>query len=316
MAEQNTPAPADMVEAVARIIDPVAWQQFDTSVRPYAENRGSKNEEFHWYSRTWAQGCRTAEDVKCWWSEKANAGLEATYVAHFRDSLVKAQAAITAMQAYMASDGVTQMDRDAADKAFDIAFRGDTDGIDCAMAELFAAHRRAATITSQPASVWDMGTAFTSGFEAGMERAMHLRDPKDCGYAPSIAEARAAYLAKAAPHPDPRDAEIERLREAIINTPETADFMAGVPLEALHQRERWGSDHDAGKSPFDWFWLIGYLAQKAADAAVRGDTEKALHHTISTAAALANWHAAISGASISMRPGIEPPAALAKSEGK
>lgn len=84
-------------------------------------------------------------------------------------------------------------------------------------------------------------------------------------------------------------------RSQIINTPETADFMAGVPIEAAHQRERWGVGHDAGKSPFDWFWLIGYLSQKAADAAVRGDADKAMHHTISTAAALANWHAALDG---------------------
>lgn len=35
----------------------------------------------------------------------------------------------------------TQADKVAADRAFDIAFRGDTDGIDCAMAELFARHR-------------------------------------------------------------------------------------------------------------------------------------------------------------------------------
>lgn len=96
------------------------------------------------------------------------------------------------------------------------------------------------------------------------------------------------------------------VREEIINTPETADFMAGVPLEAAHQRERWGADHDAGKTPFDWFWLIGYLAQKAADASCRGDAEKAKHHTISTAAALANWHAALIGADNRMRPGIDP----------
>jgi len=105
-----------------------------------------------------------------------------------------------------------------------------------------------------------------------------------------------------------RAAEIERLRadarSAVINTPETADFMAGVPIEATYQRDRWGNSHDAGKSPFDWFWLIGYLAQKAADAQVRGDKAKALHHTISTAAALANWHAAITGVDTSMRPGI------------
>ena len=99
--------------------------------------------------------------------------------------------------------------------------------------------------------------------------------------------------------------EIERLRAEIINSPETADFMAGVPIEAAHQRERWGADHDAGKSPFDWFWLIGYLSQKAADAAVRGDTEKARHHTISTGAALANWHAHLAGTDTRMRPGID-----------
>lgn len=97
------------------------------------------------------------------------------------------------------------------------------------------------------------------------------------------------------------------LREAIINSPETRDFMAAVPLEAIHQRERWGSAHDAGKTAFDWFWLVGYLAQKAAAAAVGGDREKALHHTISTAAALANWHAALSGSNNQMRPGIDDP---------
>lgn len=103
--------------------------------------------------------------------------------------------------------------------------------------------------------------------------------------------------------PAPR--EREAVRDEIINTPETADFMAGVPIEAAHQRERWGADHDAGKGPLDWFWLIGYLAQKAATAAIAGESEKALHHTISTAAALANWHAALSGKSNAMRPGID-----------
>lgn len=102
-------------------------------------------------------------------------------------------------------------------------------------------------------------------------------------------------------------ARVEEL-EAKINTPITGDFVTAVSLEATHQRERWGSEHDAGKTPFDWFWLIGYLAQKAADAEMAGKTEKALHHTISTAAALANWHAALTGASTTMRPGIEPPA--------
>jgi hypothetical protein len=103
------------------------------------------------------------------------------------------------------------------------------------------------------------------------------------------------------------DPMVEKLRREIINAPETADFMAGVPIEAAHQRERWPSEHDAGKTPWDWFWLVGYLAQKAASAAVAGDLEKAKHHTISTAAALANWHCALSGIDNSMRPGIAEP---------
>lgn len=95
----------------------------------------------------------------------------------------------------------------------------------------------------------------------------------------------------------------EEIRREVINSPETADFIAGVPLEAAHQRERWGVDHDAGKEPQDWFWLIGYLAGKALRAASDGDVDKARHHTISTAAALANWHAALSGLDNRMRPG-------------
>ncbi len=95
--------------------------------------------------------------------------------------------------------------------------------------------------------------------------------------------------------------------EALINSPEINDWLKGVPLEAAHQVERYGVAHDAGKTPFDWFWLIGYLAQKAAASAVAGDVDKARHHTISTAAALLNWHRNLSGTSTAMRPGIENP---------
>lgn len=103
--------------------------------------------------------------------------------------------------------------------------------------------------------------------------------------------------------------EIERLN-ALLNTPEIEDFIQAIPLEAAHQVERWGADNDAGKTAFDWFWLIGYLSQKAATAAIAGDVEKAKHHTISTAAALANWHKALSGGDNKMRPGIMPPAGI------
>lgn len=98
------------------------------------------------------------------------------------------------------------------------------------------------------------------------------------------------------------EAEVARLL-ALINTPTVDEWFAGVRTEAAHQQERWGS-HDAEKSPLDWFWLIGYLAQKVVSA---DTTEKALHHTVSTAAVLFNWHQAISGVDTRMHPGIEPP---------
>jgi hypothetical protein len=105
-------------------------------------------------------------------------------------------------------------------------------------------------------------------------------------------------------------AEVERLT-ALINMPETLDFIKGLQLETAHQRGRWATSHDGGKTPADWFWLIGYLAQKAMTFQLDGKINKALHHTITTAAALANWHAAILGKN-DMRPGIAPPEGAAQ----
>lgn len=102
------------------------------------------------------------------------------------------------------------------------------------------------------------------------------------------------------------EAELSGLR-ALLNTPHTADWLEAVPLEAAHQIERWGSEHDAGKTPLDWFWLIGYLAQKVVNAADHGDIEKAKHHTISTGAAMLNWWCQICGYASRMRPGIDKP---------
>lgn len=109
--------------------------------------------------------------------------------------------------------------------------------------------------------------------------------------------ARAPMLARIAE----LEADAERYRA--INTPEIENFLQAVHNEALHQRERWGSEHDAGKTDADWFWLIGYLAGKA----IRPDAtaEKQLHHIITTAAALLNWHAAKVGTHNRMRPGID-----------
>lgn len=93
---------------------------------------------------------------------------------------------------------------------------------------------------------------------------------------------------------------------AALFSPEIQDWFEGTRLEASHQVLRFAAEHDAGKTAFDWFWLVGYLAQKAAASAVDGDVEKAMHHTISTAAALFNWHRNLSGSSRLMRPGIDP----------
>lgn len=107
--------------------------------------------------------------------------------------------------------------------------------------------------------------------------------------------------------------QLERLT-ALVNSPETANFLRGVHIEAIHQVERWGTAHDRAKRPADWFWLVGYLAGKALHAQNAGDTEKALHHCISTAAALYNWHCSISGVDVSMCPGRSDLAELVDSQ--
>lgn len=97
--------------------------------------------------------------------------------------------------------------------------------------------------------------------------------------------------------------------DQLVNTPETEGFLKGVRLEAAHQVARWGDAHDRSKSAENWFWLVGYLASKALRAAIIGDRNKALHHTISSAAALFNWHRAIrrdtSGAGVGQDADLE-----------
>lgn len=87
--------------------------------------------------------------------------------------------------------------------------------------------------------------------------------------------------------------EAGALLDSLVNSPQTDDFLFSVRLEQAHQVEKWGEAHDRGKSSENWFWLVGYLAGKCLRAAITGDRTKALHHTISTAAACANWHRAI-----------------------
>jgi hypothetical protein len=91
-------------------------------------------------------------------------------------------------------------------------------------------------------------------------------------------------------------AEVERLR-GILSTPILEPFSEAVVAEARHQIYRWGDDQDARKTAWEWFWTLGYLGGKAAQAALTGDWDKAKHHTITTGALLANWHRHIVAAS-------------------
>ena len=117
-------------------------------------------------------------------------------------------------------------------------------------------------------------------------------------------------------------AQAERL-DAIINTPELVDFPKAVMLEAAHQEQRWGSADREGKTPQEWFWLVGYLSGRALahhkeaerlagdpygangtrDPSIAYHREKAVHHTITAAAALAHWHASVLGKHTTMQPG-------------
>lgn len=91
-----------------------------------------------------------------------------------------------------------------------------------------------------------------------------------------------------------------------LNTPSTVDFLRSVQIEAAHQRQRWGVEHDAGKRPEDWIALVVYLLGKATKAHYDGDREKLLHHVITLAAVAANWHANATGEDTRMRPGVAP----------
>lgn len=88
--------------------------------------------------------------------------------------------------------------------------------------------------------------------------------------------------------------------------PITEDFLQGVVAEKDHQVRRWGTTQDRNKAPADWFWLLGYLGGKALHAHNDGDREKALHHTISSAAVLAHWHDAIKNGGPSLKVEHDP----------
>ncbi len=81
--------------------------------------------------------------------------------------------------------------------------------------------------------------------------------------------------------------------QALINSPQIADFAEALKLEALHQRQRWD---DSTKQDADWGMLIMYLSSKAHYNPVHPNDsyiEKKLHRIITIGAAAMNWFAAV-----------------------
>lgn len=95
--------------------------------------------------------------------------------------------------------------------------------------------------------------------------------------------------------------ERDRLK-ALISNSQAERFLEATRAEIAHQLQHWSAIHDRAREPQAWFWLTRYLADRALRAHNDGALALALHHTISSAAALANWHAAISMADTRMPP--------------
>ena len=127
------------------------------------------------------------------------------------------------------------------------------------------------------------------------------------------------------------DARAARELLRLIDTPELVDFPKAVHLEAVHQVQRWGVSDRKSKQPYDWHWLLAHLAGRALehhkeaerlcgvrdrvteeglletraaiDSQIAYHREKAVHHTITSAAVLAHWHASVIGKATGLQAG-------------
>ncbi|TAI67637.1 hypothetical protein [Bradyrhizobium sp. Leo170] len=88
----------------------------------------------------------------------------------------------------------------------------------------------------------------------------------------------------------------------MISAPYTPKRLLERAASIDKQVEKWSGN--AGYA--DTFRMEAWALRMAAAAATAGDVDKTRHHTISTAAALLNWHRHLSGTSREMRPGIDP----------
>ncbi len=76
--------------------------------------------------------------------------------------------------------------------------------------------------------------------------------------------------------------EIERLK-ALINSPQTDDFIEAIKTEAAHQCERWD---DSQNNNVDWLWRLAYISTKTVH---KEDQSKLKHWIVSCGALCLNW---------------------------
>lgn len=108
-----------------------------------------------------------------------------------------------------------------------------------------------------------------------------------------------AFIAGAtseAKHSEGRIKELEGERKRLyelINNPEIQDFIKGMTLEAAHQTERWGLEHENSQPPHHFVLVVTKIAGKMCGDVWDYDVEKFKHHCIALAAVMANVHAKI-----------------------
>ena len=179
----NTPAPADLVEAVAKAAFDARYPSLMKADPDFWDTQLAEPSKVHW-----------------------------------RRSI---QAAITAMQAHMASDGVVQADRDRAATIYRILGFGQVQHIidgaedDIGVVQEVGAHRRAA------AGKGDAPDCQTCGGAGEIFGHAPGCDSDYCALAGSIDDCAGLVepCPACTPQPDPRDAEIERLRVALAAKP-------------------------------------------------------------------------------------------------
>lgn len=98
----------NVIERLAREIEPIAWQRYDDALRPYLEDRAPSDDygegtETVWYRLTQERGMTTAEEVSQWFLKDAEPPTLSQSIAKTRSSLEKAK---TVLNILSSNEGV------------------------------------------------------------------------------------------------------------------------------------------------------------------------------------------------------------------